>query len=73
MLFRACARGGDPLYLPLGGRHFWSRIRSWCASTSRSRANNLTLEGDLTRRALLCELDAGVACPELRELLDGQG
>jgi len=29
--------------------------------------NNLTLEGDLTRRALLCELDAGVACPELRE------
>jgi hypothetical protein len=29
--------------------------------------NNLTIEGDLTRRALLCELDAGVACPELRE------
>ena len=29
--------------------------------------NNLTLEGDVTRRALLCELDAGVACPELRE------
>jgi hypothetical protein len=29
--------------------------------------NNLMIEGDLTRRALLCELDAGVACPELRE------
>jgi hypothetical protein len=29
--------------------------------------NNLTIEGDLTRRSLLCELDAGVACPELRE------
>jgi hypothetical protein len=29
--------------------------------------NNLTLEGDLTRRSLLSELDAGVACPELRE------
>src|SRR5262249_47863297 len=29
--------------------------------------NNLTIAGDLTRRALLCELDAGVACPELRE------
>jgi hypothetical protein len=29
--------------------------------------NNLTLEGDVTRRALLCELDAGVARPELRE------
>ena len=29
--------------------------------------NNLTIEGDLTRRSLLCELDAGVARPELRE------
>jgi hypothetical protein len=29
--------------------------------------NNLTIEGDLTRRSLLCELDACVDCPELRE------
>jgi len=28
--------------------------------------NNLTLEGDLTRRALLCQLDAKVERPELR-------
>ena len=29
--------------------------------------NNLTLYGDMTRRALLCRLDAGVERPELRE------
>ena len=29
--------------------------------------NNLTLFGDMTRRALLCRLDAGVERPELRE------
>jgi hypothetical protein len=43
------------------------QIRVPVSALFTATGNNLTIEGDLTRRALLCELDAGVACPELRE------
>jgi hypothetical protein len=37
------------------------------ASTFFANGNNLVVAGDLTRRTLLCQLDAGVEQPELRE------
>lgn len=38
-----------------------------CRATIFATGNNLTLLGDMTRRAILCTLDAGVEQPELRE------
>jgi putative DNA primase/helicase len=38
-----------------------------CRATIFATGNNLTLVGDMTRRAVLCTLDAGVEQPELRE------
>lgn len=37
-----------------------------CRSTVFATGNNLVLVGDMTRRAVLCTLDAGVERPELR-------
>jgi putative DNA primase/helicase len=37
------------------------------ASTFFANGNNLAVAGDLTRRVLLCQLDAGVEQPELRK------
>ncbi|SFM97961.1 PriCT-2 domain-containing protein [Methylobacterium pseudosasicola] len=37
-----------------------------CRSTTFATGNNLVLTGDMTRRALVCSLDAGVERPELR-------
>ncbi|SEO42289.1 putative DNA primase/helicase [Methylobacterium sp. ap11] len=38
-----------------------------CRATIFATGNNLTLVGDMTRRAVLCTLDAGVERPEQRE------
>lgn len=38
-----------------------------CRATIFATGNNLTLVGDMTRRAVLCTLDAGVERPERRE------
>ena len=38
-----------------------------CRAAVFATGNNLTLVGDMTRRAVLCSLDAGVEQPELRE------
>ncbi|MFE1601590.1 PriCT-2 domain-containing protein [Methylobacterium sp. ID0610] len=38
-----------------------------CRSTVFATGNNLTLVGDMTRRAVICAMDAGVERPELRE------
>ena len=37
------------------------------SATVFATGNNLVLLGDMARRALLCRLDAGVECPELRQ------
>lgn len=37
-----------------------------CKATVFATGNNLTLVGDMTRRTILCSLDAGVERPELR-------
>lgn len=37
-----------------------------CRATIFATGNNITLVGDMTRRAVLCTLDAGVERPELR-------
>ena len=37
-----------------------------CKATVFAMGNGLTLLGDMTRRAVLCSLDAGVERPELR-------
>lgn len=37
-----------------------------CRSTVFATGNNLVLTGDMTRRALVCSLDAGIERPELR-------
>ena len=38
-----------------------------CRSTTFATGNNLVLTGDMTRRALICSLDAAVDRPELRD------
>jgi len=38
-----------------------------CKASVFATGNNLTLVGDMTRRAVLCSLDAGVERPELRK------
>ena len=38
-----------------------------CKATIFATGNNLTLVGDMTRRTVLCSLDAGVERPELRQ------
>jgi putative DNA primase/helicase len=41
-----------------------------CIASVFATGNNLVLLGDMTRRALLCSLDAGVERPELRKFKD---
>ena len=38
-----------------------------CQALVTANGNNLAIAADLTRRTLLCRLDAGVECPELRQ------
>ena len=38
-----------------------------CKATLFATGNNVTLVGDMTRRAIVCSLDAGMERPELRE------
>ena len=38
-----------------------------CKATLFATGNNVTLVGDMTRRAIVCRLDAGMERPELRE------
>lgn len=39
-----------------------------CTALLLATGNNLTIRGDLVRRALVCRIDAGVERPELREI-----
>ena len=68
------ALGGDLVCQMLSQR--WVRVRvlglsrqvdAPTSSLITATGNNLTLEGDMTRRSVCAELDAGVERPELRE------
>lgn len=48
----------------LGGS---AMTRVWLTTTFLATGNNLRLKGDVTRRALIARLDAGVERPELRQ------
>ena len=48
----------------LGGHDVW-RVPG--SATMLATGNSLVIAGDMTRRALVCNLDAGVERPELRE------